>query len=177
MGPGNPPKPTGDPGGTWTALAGRGIPEGSTTDGTVRDSFLLPSGTPRWPEVVKPSVEENDYQGVHDAMRAKGMSPAWINAYTIDKGPFYFYTFFTVVFRPGLGADQPTFHGLDAAGYQQRRSRWLRGARISPKWNTARDRHITHSRRTPGFAELLHLLSRRISHVEQRHHYRKPPGR
>jgi hypothetical protein len=66
--------------------------------------------------VVKPAVEENDYQGVHDAMRAKGMSPAWINAYTIDKGPFYFYTFFTVVFRPGLGADQPTFHGLDAAG-------------------------------------------------------------
>jgi len=36
------------------------------------------------------------------------------NAYTIDNGPFYFYTFFTVVFRPALGADQPTFHGLDA---------------------------------------------------------------
>ena len=42
-----------------------------------------------------------------------------VNAYNIEKGPFYFYTFFTVVFRPALGADQPTFHGLDATGYQQ----------------------------------------------------------
>jgi hypothetical protein len=58
-------------------------------------------------------VEENEYQALFDAMNAKGMGPAWINTHTIEKGPFFFWTYVNVVFRPHLG-DEPAFHGLDA---------------------------------------------------------------
>ena len=86
---GGPGAPTGggDPAGGWVPLNGTGIPAGDPTNGAVKDSFLLPSGTPRWPESVHYSVEENDYQALYDAMNAKGMGPAWINTHTIEKGP------------------------------------------------------------------------------------------
>jgi hypothetical protein len=117
------PATTGDPAGFWVPLTGIGIPAGNPGQGYTGDCFLLPSGTPQWPEVVHYSVEENDYQSLWDAMDRKGMSPAWINTHTIEKGPFYFYTFFNVVFRPKLGRDEPTCHGLDAAQFSTLRSK------------------------------------------------------
>ena len=113
---GGPGAPTGggDPAGGWVPLNGTGIPAGDPANGFTRDSFLLPSGTPRWPESVHYSVEENEYQALFDAMNAKGMGPAWINTHTIEKGPFFFWTYVNVVFRPHLGRDEPAFHGLDA---------------------------------------------------------------
>lgn len=119
MGTGFPGKLTGDPGGTWVPLNGVGIPPGSVEkfEDYVGDSFVLPSGRPTWPEVVHLSVEENDYQALYQDMAALGLSPAWISTHTIEKGPFFFYTFFDVVFRPSLGADEPTFHGLDLNGF------------------------------------------------------------
>ena len=115
-GVGYPPKLTGDPGGNWVPLNGTGVPAGYSSAGS--DVFLLPSGTPRWPEVVRYSVEENDYQAVFDDMAGKGMAPAWINTHTIQKGPTYFYTFFNVVFRPSLGRNEPTVHGVDRTGFE-----------------------------------------------------------
>ena len=117
---GGPGAPTGggDPAGGWVPLNGTGIPAGDPSNGFVKDSFLQPTATPRWPESVHYSVEENDYQALYDAMNAKGMGPAWINAHTIEKGPFFFWTYFNVVFRrPHLGRDEPAFHGLDAAQF------------------------------------------------------------
>jgi len=117
MGPGAPAKLGGDPGGSWTKLNGVGIPPGDSQQGHIGDVFLLPSAVPTWPEVVHFSVEENDYQALYDAMAKKGMSPTWINTHTIEKGPLFFYTFFNVIFRPSLGADQPAVHGVDAAAF------------------------------------------------------------
>lgn len=115
-GPGT-PAGAGEPAGGWVPLKGIGIPAGDPSNGYVRDSFLQPSGTPRWPESVHYSVEENDYQALWEAMNAKGMGPAWINTHTIEKGPLFFWTYFNVVFRPHLGRDEPAFHGLDTTQF------------------------------------------------------------
>jgi hypothetical protein len=119
MGPGSPAHLDGDPGGGWVRLNGTGIPAGNPDpqQGHIGDVFLLPSETPTWPEVVHYSVEENDYQAMYDAMAKKGMTPIWINTHTIEKGALYFYTFFNVVFRPGLDADQLCVHGVDATAF------------------------------------------------------------
>ena len=179
---GGPGAPTGggDPAGGWVPLNGTGIPAGDPTNGSVKDSFLLPSGTPRWPESVHYSVEENDYQALYDAMNAKGMGPAWINTHTIEKGPFFFWTYFNVVFRPHLGRrragfPRPRRHPAQCPQDEADRRRLPRqaaGELLQPATGQAAvRRHLRPLRITPApqaRAELPRQVRRRARPADQR---------
>jgi murein DD-endopeptidase MepM/ murein hydrolase activator NlpD len=96
--------------GFWSKLNPSGIPQANC--------LLHPSGSlPPWPEEVRISVHEEDYQTVFDQMRARGLDPVAFTAETFDK-LFFHGTLIHAVFRPGGNQDRIFRHAMSHAEFQ-----------------------------------------------------------
>jgi len=127
--------------GFWSQLNKRGIPEGSTVDWWKGDCFISPSPhLPEWPEIVKLSVNETDYQSVFNEMKARGLKPVLFDGFT-----WMNMTWFNIIFRPATGIVYEARHGMDGTEYQAEFNKWVndkkyRLAHIESYWSHARDR-------------------------------------
>ncbi len=116
-GVGYPPKLTGDPGGTLGA-AERNRRPGRLQSAPAATCSCCRRGRRDGPRWCATAWKRTTTRPCSTTMAGKGMAPAWINTHTIQKGPTYFYTFFNVVFRPSLGRNEPTVHGVDRTGFE-----------------------------------------------------------
>lgn len=127
--------------GFWSPLKKQGIPEGSTVDWWKGDCFISPSpGLPEWPEIVKLSVNEAEYQAVFNDMHSRGFKPALIDGFT-----WMSMTWFNVIFRPATGVTYQARHGMDGNEYQAEFNTWVKDkkyrlAHVESYWSHARNR-------------------------------------
>ena len=112
--------------GIWSPIAGQGIPEGDQT-WNKKDCFIWPDKSlPEWPELVKLTVAETDYQSLFNTMHGNGFRPDWFDAFTVDIFPGLGQTFFNVIFRPATGVNYQPRHGLSSDQYQAEFDDWVK---------------------------------------------------
>jgi hypothetical protein len=116
--------------GGWSAIEHQGVPEGDPLEWNKRDVFLWPDkALPEWPEIVKLSVAESDYQALYDTMKSRGFYPAGFDAYTLAPLPGTGLSFFNLVFRPASGLVYEARHGLSGAEYLDACDHWVKHKR------------------------------------------------
>lgn len=112
---------TSRPRGFWVKIEQKGLPEGPADKRYEGHCLVWPSeDPPRWPEVIRLSVMESDYQSLFKDMSAHGLRPIAINAYNIGR-----QTFFNAIFRPIAGTSYICKHGLDGRQYQHEFDKWV----------------------------------------------------